>query len=82
MYIQLILNLNQEENRLGNKFTDILKNVNSVFIQHLPQSGSFYGSVQICVIKSGICPLGHGPHWLAFIGRIPSPLRQSPQCPF
>ena len=31
MYIQVILNLNQEEKQLGNKFIVILKNLNSVF---------------------------------------------------
>ena len=30
MYIQVILNLNQEEKLLGNKFIDNLKNLNSV----------------------------------------------------
>ena len=30
MFIQVILNLNREEKRLGNKFTDIFKNLNSV----------------------------------------------------
>ena len=30
MYIQVILNLNQEEKQLGNKFIVILKNLNSV----------------------------------------------------
>jgi hypothetical protein len=38
MYIQVILNLNQQEKRLGNKFTDILKNLNSVYHQTYQES--------------------------------------------
>ena len=39
MYIQVILNLNQEEKVLGNKFIDNLKNLNGVGLQ----SSKYFG---------------------------------------
>ena len=45
MYIHVILNLNQEKKRLGNKFTDILKNLNGVNELNVHNFG---GALEVC----------------------------------